>query len=217
MKSMRRVGKNIVELFDKQERNEKEEQLIYQYNKFQPTLKNKCVMNELCNYIERADFDLKYFSKKNTEKFDYKRLLSEDYIVNPKSVLYGRVDGLIKKYKTKLQDINYSTNLLISSDMSKKEIEEFVQEISFVNYIYFLEKDIERVGINTAEIYNYFVEIIYNKYKQGYNIIWDIFYEDVLERLNKGKMVFPVEDASGEILYFGKRYSLMEVDLNDNI
>ena len=215
---MRRVGSSIVDLFDKKEKTEEEQQLIYQYNKFQPTLKNKCVMNEVCSCIEQTDFDLKYFSKKNKEdKFDYKKLLSEDYIVNPRSVLYQRVDSLIKKYRTKLQDINYSTNLLISSDMTKKEIEEFIQEISFVNYMYFLEKDIERIGINTAELYNYFVEIIYSKHKQGFNILWDIFYEDILERLNNGKMVFPVEDASGTILYFGKRYNLMEVEIGDNI
>ena len=219
MKTMRKAGKNINELFDKKERTETEEQLIMQYNRFQPTLKNKCLMNELCAYIERADFDLKFFKKtnKSEEKFDYKKLLSDDYVVRPKSVLYERVDNLIKKYKSRLQDINFSTNLLMSSDMSKKDIEEFVQEISFVNYIYFLERDIERIGIQTAEIYNYFVEIIYEKYKQGYNIIWDIFYEDVLEKLNTGKMTVPVEDENGDVIYFGKRYSLMEVDINDNI
>ena len=99
----------------------------------------------------------------------------------------------------------------------ERDIEEFVQEISFVNYIYFLEKDIERIGIKTTEIYNYFVQIIYEKFKQGYNIIWDIFSDDVLEILNKGKMVIPVEDVTGDIIYFGKRYSLVEVEINDNI
>ena len=218
IKSMRKCGVNINELFDKENKSEQEKQLILQYNRYQPTLKNKCTMNELCNYVEQTDFDLKFFKNRNQgEKFDYKLLLSEDYIVRPKSVLYERVSNLIKKYKNRLQDINYSTNLLMNSDMSKKDIEEFVQEISFVNYIYFLEKDIERIGIKTTEIYNYFVQIIYEKFKQGYNIIWDIFSDDVLEILNKGKMVIPVEDVTGDIIYFGKRYSLVEVEINDNI
>ena len=101
--------------------------------------------------------------------------------------------------------------------MSKKDIEEFVKEVSFVNYLYFLERDIERIGINTSEVYNYFVEIIYSKYKQGYNILWDIFYEDILEKLNTGRMYVPIEDAKGDVVYFGKRYSLVEVKINDNI
>ena len=217
IKAMRKTGINMNDLFEKKERNEIEEQLILQYNKFQPTLKNRCVMNELCSFIERADFDLKYFKKKDEKKFDYKKLLSEDYIVRPRSVLYERVDNLIKKYKGKLQDMSFSTSLLVSSDMSKKDIEDFIQEISFVNHLYFLEKDIERIGINTAEVYNYFVEIIYSKYKQGYNILWDIFYDDILEMLNKGKMYIPVENENGDVIYFGKRYSLVEVDIDDNI
>ena len=216
-KALRKTGKNINDLFEKKDRTEVENQLVMQYNRFQPTLKNKCLMNELCSYVERADFDLKFFTRKKCEEFDYKKLLSEDYVVRPKSVLYGRVDSLIKKYKNELQDIKFSTNLLINSSMSKKDVEEFVQEISFVNYLYFLEKDIERIGINTSEVYNYFVEIIYSKYKQGYNILWDIFYEDILEHLNCGKMVVPVENANGNVTYFGKKYSLMEVELNDNI
>ncbi len=216
-KALRKTGKNINDLFEKKDRTEVENQLVMQYNRFQPTLKNKCLMNELCSYVERADFDLKFFTRKKCEEFDYKKLLSEDYVVRPKSVLYGRVDSLIKKYKNELQDIKFSTNLLINSSMSKKDVEEFVQEISFVNYLYFLEKDIERIGINTSEVYNYFVEIIYSKYKQGYNILWDIFYEDILEHLNRGKMVVPVENANGNVTYFGKKYSLMEVELNDNI
>ena len=60
IKAMRKTGINMNDLFEKKERNEIEEQLILQYNKFQPTLKNRCVMNELCSFIERADFDLKY-------------------------------------------------------------------------------------------------------------------------------------------------------------
>ena len=124
---------------------------------------------------------------------------------------------IIKKYKGKLQDMSFSTNLLISSDMSKKDVEEFIKELSYVNHLYFLEKDIERIGINTSEVYNYFVEIIYSKYKQGYNILWDIFSGDILQQLNNGKMVIPIEDKEGDTEYFGKRYSLMEVSLDDNI
>lgn len=217
IKSIRKFGKNINDLLGQENRTEQENHMIMMFNRYQPTLKNKCTMNELCSFIERTDFDLKYFKKKKENEFNYKKLLSEDYIVRPRSMLYKRVDDLIKRYKSKLQDMNFSTNLLISSDMSKKDIEEFVKEVSFVNYLYFLERDIERIGINTSEVYNYFVEIIYSKYKQGYNILWDIFYEDILEKLNTGKMYVPIEDGKGDVVYFGKRYSLVEVKINDNI
>lgn len=217
VKALRKFGKNINDLLATEDKTEQENHMVYMYNRYQPTLKNKCIMNELCSYVERTDFDLKYFKKKKTEEFDYKKLLSEDYVVRPRSMLYQRVDGLIKKYKGKLQDMNFSTNLLISSDMSKKEIEEFVKELSYVNHLYFLEKDIERIGINTSEVYNYFVEIIYSRYKQGYNILWDIFGSDILKQLNTGKMIVPIENKNGEVEYFGERYSLVEVDVDDNI
>lgn len=217
VKSIRKFGKNINDLLATEEKTEQEAHMVSMYNRYQPTLKNKCVMNELCSYVERTDFDLKYFKKNRENEFNYKKFLSEDYVVRPRSMLYQRVDGLIKKYKNKLQDMNFSTNLLISSDMSKKNVEEFIREISFVNHLYFLERDIERIGINTAEVYNYFVEIIYSKYKQGYNILWDIFSEDILQKLNQGKMTIPIEDTNGDITYFGKRYSLVEVSVDDNI
>ena len=217
IKALRKFGKNINDLLATENKTEQESHMVMMYNRYQPTLKNKCAMNELCSYVERMDFDLKYFKKKKENEFDYKKMLSEDYLVRPRSMLYQRVDGLIKKYKGKLQDMSFSTNLLISSDMSKKDVEEFIKELSYVNHLYFLEKDIERIGINTSEVYNYFVEIIYSKYKQGYNILWDIFSNDILQQLNNGKMVVPIEDKNGDTEYFGKRYSLMEVNLNDNI
>lgn len=215
IKALRSFGVKIGDLFKKENLTETEKQAIYMFNRYQPTLKNDCIMNEICRCVEETDFDLKFF-KNNKDEFDYKMLLDKDYVIRPRSMLYERVDGLLKQYKTKVQDMNFSTNLLMSTNVNQKEIDEFVNEVSFVNYIYFLERDIERIGIQTSEVYNYFVDIIYNKYKQGHSILWDIFSEDLLANLNKGTIIIPVENAEGDIKYFNKRYSLVEVPLEDD-
>ena len=74
IKALRKFGKNINDLLATESKTEQESHMVMMYNRYQPTLKNKCAMNELCSYVERMDFDLKYFKKKKENEFDYKKV-----------------------------------------------------------------------------------------------------------------------------------------------
>jgi hypothetical protein len=97
---------------------------------------------------------------------------------------------------------------------SSKELDEYIKDMKNVNQMYFLEKEIEHIGLPKDEIYNYFVYLIYAKFKKGYHILWNIFPEQIFKAINKGKMIVPIKDEDGEYHYFGNTYSFKVMDLD---
>lgn len=213
-KCQRYVGKNINQIFDKEERTDEEKRLIYQYNRYMPVLKNNCIMNELCYLIEETDFNLKYFKKK--EEFDWTILLNKEYEVKRRSALYARITDILQRYKDTQDNLAYSVSALMDVSISSKELDEYVKEMKNINQMFFLEKEIEHIGLPREEIYNYFVDLIYTKFKKGYHILWNIFPDQIFKAVSLGKMIYPVKDNDGEYTYFGEKYSFKVVDLDLN-
>ena len=211
-KCQRYVGKNINQIFEEGNRTDEEKKLIYQYNRYMPVMKNNCVMNELCSLIEEADFNLKYFKKK--EEFDWTILLNKEYEVKRRSALYARITDILQRYKDTQDNLAYSVNALMDISTSSKELDEYIKEMKNINQMFFLEKEIEHIGLPREEIYNYFVDLIYTKFKKGYHILWNVFPDQIFKAISLGKMIYPVRDEDGEYTYFGERYSFKVVDLD---
>lgn len=216
-KCIRYTGKTLNQIFDipYNERTDEEKKMIYLYNRYMPVMKNDCVMNYLCMHIEDVDFDLKYFKKK--EDFDWTILLDKNYEVKRRSALYARIKDILQRYKDTQADIAYSVNSLMEISTSSKELDEYVKEMKNINQMFFLEKEIEHIGLPKEEVYNYFVDLIYTKFKQGYHILWNIFPEQIFKAINKGKMVVPTKDENGQYMYFGETYSfrVMDIDMEE--
>lgn len=213
-KCVRYTGKTLNQIFDTpaDKRNEMEKKMIYQYNKFMPVMKNDCIMNYLCMLIEDTDFDLKYFKQK--EEFDWTILLNPKYEVKKRSALYARITDILQRYKDTQADIAYSVNALMEVSTSSKELDEYVKEMKNINQMFFLEKEIEHIGLPREEVYNYFVDLIYTKYKKGHHILWNIFPDQIFKAVNVGRMAVPVRDEEGEYHYFGETYSFKIMDIN---
>ena len=96
--------------------------------------------------------------------------------------------------------------------MSSKELDEYIKEMKNINQMFFLEKEIDHIGLPREEIYNYFVDLIYSKFKKGHHILWNIFPDQIFKAISRGKMIFPVKDEEGEYHYFGESYSFKVVD-----
>ena len=214
IKCLRYTGKTLNQIFDTpaEERTDMEKKMLYNYNKFMPLMKNDCIMNYLCYHIEDLDFDLKYFKQK--ENFDWTILLDKTHTVNKRSMLYQRVKDILEKYKNSQAEIAYSVNTLNDVFNSSKELDEYIKEMKDVNQMFFLERDIEHIGLSKDEIYNYFVDLIYTKYKQCYHILWNIFSEQIFKAINVGKMAVPVKDDNGTYYYFGEAYSFKIMDID---
>lgn len=213
-KCVRYTGKTLNQIFDTpaDKRNEMEKRMIYQYNKYMPVMKSDCIMNYLCMLIEDTDFDLKYFKKK--EEFDWTILLNPEYEVKKRSALYARITDILQRYKDTQADIAYSVNALMEISTSSKELDEYIKEMKNINQMFFLEKEIEHIGLPREEVYNYFVDLIYTKYKKGHHILWNIFPDQIFKAINVGKMAVPIRDENGEYHYFGERYSFKIMDIN---
>ena len=97
---------------------------------------------------------------------------------------------------------------------SSKELDEYIKEMKNVNQMFFLEKEVEHIGLPKEEIYNYFVYLIYTKFKKGHHILWNIFPDQLLKSISLGKMIVPVKDDDGEYHYFGETYSFKIMDLD---
>ena len=211
-KCQRYVRKNINQIFEEESRTDEEKKLIYQYNRYMPVMKNNCVMNELCSLVEEADFNLKYFKKK--EDFDWTILLNKGYEVKRRSALYARITDILQRYKDTQDNLAYSVNALMDISTSSKELDEYIKEMKNINQMFFLEKEVEHIGLPREEIYNYFVDLIYTKFKKGYHILWNIFPDQIFKAISLGKMVYPIRDEDGDYVYFGERYSFKIVDLD---
>lgn len=213
-KCLRYAGKTLNQIFDTpvEERTDVEKKLIYNYNKYMPVMKNDCIMNYLCMHIEDTDFNLKYFRQK--EEFDWTMLLNKEYEVKKRSALYARITDILQRYKDTQEDIAQSVNALMEISTSSKELDDYIKEMKNINQMFFLEKEIEHIGLPREEIYNYFVDLIYTKYKKGYHILWNIFPDQIFKAINKGKMLVPIKDENGEYSYFGENYSFKIMDIN---
>lgn len=213
-KCLRYTGKTLNQIFDIpfDKRTEMEKKMIYQYNKYMPLMKNDCVMNYLCMHVEDTDFNLKYFRQK--EDFDWTILLNKEYEVNKRSALCARITDILQRYKNTEADIACSVNSLMEVSTSSKELDEYIKDMKNVNQMFFLEKEVEHIGLPKEEIYNYFVYLIYTKFKKGYHILWNIFPEQILKAVSCGKMLVPIKDRDGEYHYFGETYSFKVMDLD---
>ncbi len=213
-KCLRYTGKTLNQIFatPSDKRTEDEKQMLYQYNKYMPLMKNDCVMNQLCMMVEDMDFDLKYFKRK--EEFDWTILLNDKYEVKRRSMLYSRIMDILQKYKDTQADLAYSVNALMDISTSSKELDDYIKEMKNINQMYFLEKEIEHIGLPREEVYNYFVDLIYTKFKKGHHILWNIFPDQIFKAVNLGKMIMPVKDENGEYHYFGESYSFKVMDIN---
>lgn len=213
-KCLRYTGKTLNQIFDTpyEERTEEEKKMIHIYNRYMPLMKNDCVMNYLCMHVEDTDFDLKYFRKK--EDFDWTILLNDKYPVNKRSALCARITDILQRYKDTETEIAYSISSLMETTTSSKELDEYIKEMKNINQMYFLEKEVEHIGLPKEEICNYFVYLIYTKFKKGHHILWNIFSEEILKAISLGKMAVPIKDENGEYVYFGETYSFKIMDLD---
>jgi hypothetical protein len=218
-------GLKLDELLNKKDKNDIQKKFVRNYYNYLPVLTNKSIMNELCRYVEKADFDMKYL--KTQEEFDYSILMNDMYKVNPNSQMYQLILSILKKYH-KIYELNTHERKNIQEDYdfySDLQTEEF--EESYDDELKLLFQEIEgelySVCSNKHELSNYIVYIMYNHFKnKSKAIMWNIVGEEIIDVIKQRAItvVYPVEskkDEEGSCEYLGKYYKLKEVALTDNI
>ena len=208
-------GCRIEELFKKKEKTKEEIKFIRNYYKYLPVLVNKSIMNELVWYVEKADFNLKFFKTDND--FDYTILMNNTFI-NTNSDIYNKLLNCLKKYHN-IYELNTHERKTMEEDYGYLEDED-----SRNNDYSILFKEIENelfaICSNKYELCNYIVHIMYNHFiTKSKAIMWNICGEEIVNNLKckNNKAYFPIEtlknDENGKE-YLGKYYKLQEVQID---
>ena len=187
---------------------EKERKLKRDYYKYMPLRRNNSIVNLLSYYVEDIEFENKW--NKKCSEFDYRILMNnENFIPN---------NSLVKTIKEKCK---YFFEEYKNITVMERQFEElFGESYEYENtYKYLYEafsNDIFKEISNKEELCDYMIYIIYNMYKTySKEILWNIFGDQILTNLkNKSdKFCYVCEDKDGEE-YLGKKYKLIEVDIN---
>lgn len=203
---------DLTELMRKKNKTSEESKFLYQYNRFSPLLKNRCIMNILAEYVEDTEFDNKW--KKQGQPFDYKVLMSGNYDLDDKE-LYNQLKSIIKEFHKRHAGIiaerkSVETDIMFTPT---DDIECYAQEITTLIEEY--ENKITSICSDARKTCDYVIDIYYRYFSTKSKIfIWETFGDIVVENLKSKatKVEYPVFDENG-VDHLGKKYSIKEVNL----
>lgn len=206
----------ISQLLSKQDKTKREQQLIRNYYKYMPLLRNNCIMNILAYYIEDIEFDNKW-AKTTTFNFDYNVLLSKYFVPSDKSLL-KQIRKLIAEafceYNKRMR-VLYSENDMVYDT----EYVESVEQNIFRSVEQRLMDKLYQLSSNKQDISNYVIYCFYNYFDNKPKAwMWEICGNDIIQNLKSKAsiMQIPVESEDG-VEYLGKKYKLESVNLiSDN-
>lgn len=205
----------ITQLIHKENKSKKEMQLIYNYYKYMPLLRNNCIMNILSYYVEDTEFDNKW-KKSTNQNFDYSVLLSKYFAPNDKKLLNNvkkTINDAFCKYNNRIRNLYDDIEIIYD----KEYVDGAEQNIFKMTEIE-LESELYKLASNSQDIANYVIYCFYNYFKNKSKAwMWEICGDEIINNLKSRASVIhvAVEDKNG-VEYLGKKYKLESVDiLND--
>lgn len=202
--SNRLFGISIQELLNIQNKTKEQQDLVDNYNKFNPFLETDCPMNNICRYMEKEVKEIKINVNKKNPEYIFNILFNKNISITQDQI--EEMEKVYKKYKrskTKNKTITDS----ISTEQGETPVSANLIDSLDLDYI---SDDIQRLA-NLAVYVNYYLYPTSPK-----NFCWDLFGEGiVLNIYDNSNKVFniPVLDCNGKIEYMGKRYENKEVKI----
>ncbi|MGM9988413.1 MAG: hypothetical protein ACI35O_14450 [Bacillaceae bacterium] len=203
-----KLGISLNDLLSKQNKTPEEKKIVREYYQKMPVIKNKSIMNVLCNMIERIDFE--YKKPKNEENaedmFDVLFDKSIQFDLDKLNELIALYDKFKKKRGFKMR------NNALSRTETGKEAEKDKNDA--MNKFYDeIRNEAYSICSNTRELANYLVYINYYLFPtEPKDFTWSIGIDGLLEKLSDETETIevPFPDNNGED-YLGKKYSLRSV------
>lgn len=197
-KALRVFHMTVDELLEKEELSEEEAEFLSYYHKMLPVGTNDCVMNRICRRFEE-EFD-HYLSKhKDSAVIDPVILKSgEEYSLSQRrkiEALYKEYIACMKEYVIKARKERIDSDEV--SDTRANMQRWFVSECS-------------EVASNSKALCDLLVDVCYAKESTKY-FLWLISGEQVIENLlerNGRRIMYPVADDDGDIVFGGSRFSI---------
>lgn len=194
-------GMKFKKLLAKENKTEMEMRLVRRYHKFSPLINSNCTMNILCREFEDVDFNIQYDKETCNMLPTYEGEFEADENIvlklrdmyrkysNKKAVAY-----LNTLYDPTIQDDDYNEIKYGILDAVREGIREELDELE----------------LTPKETLFYIGQLAKRYAKFNWGFAWDIMGDSILDCIEYGETVVPVEDENGEE-YLGKRYVLKRI------
>lgn len=196
------------EIMQKEVKDECDEIVIQYYLYRMPVGVNSCTMNRLCWIIE-DDLDKFEHELKMKRKFDYDSLKSgEEY----KNSQYYAVRPIFKEY---LQFAR--TNAIASGNSSNDKESGNDRKERIALYQDGMLRSLHDKCSNDDVLCDIMLDLC-KKNSSSTAIVWELFHDTLIKRLlerNDCKAHAVIEDAEGEVVYGGRHYKDVVIDLNE--
>lgn len=201
----RTFGIYLEELFAISNKTLEQQQLVDNYNKFNPLLDTDCPMNNICKYMEGEIKEIKLNVKKASPDYIFNILYNNNI-----NITESQVKEMEKIYKLYKKNKSKSSNVEVYND---DEIDNLTSQgkddITSLNFDY-ISDDIQRLA-NLAVYINYYLYP-----KSSKNFCWDLFGDGIILNIydNSNKEFYiPLQNKRGDIEYMGKKYRNERIDI----
>jgi len=204
-KAIRKFGIELKPLLDKEKKSFKEQGFLNEFKKRSPLYEHDSVMNKICKYFE-SQIKVFYSYHNSPIHEEILSILVNDYIPTDKDI----------KSMERLHD-----RFNLHKDKIKEHNNRFDREITYrYDHLYrFILREARKINSNDSNLATIAATICYKKRKtRAKSFLWKVFHAGLLENIKNNsdnKALVPIRDDNGDILYLGKKYKYVEVDVLD--
>lgn len=192
---------------DSSELSDDEALFLSYYHKLMPVSAGRSVINRICWAVERAFDDLP----------ERVKLCGDfDYSIMKTNATYSRQ----QYYSVKKIVDAYNSSLAMEMSRSKRELardDDFDYERLSANG-YECRIECDSICSNSDALCNIILDMCYTK-SSSKSFVWQAFMPDIIENLlrnNDYKVLVPVKSDSGELIFGGDHFSMVEVQVSEN-
>lgn len=201
----RKYGIHMDELLNLENKTKEQQELVDNYNKYNPLLETNCVMNNICRYMEKEIKEIKINANKVSPDYVFDALFNKNIKITQEQI--DEMEKVYKKYKKQKSTSNNIKN--DGREVQQGMLSNFDDDLKYMNLEY-ISDDIQ-VLANLAVYVNY---KLYPKAPK--NFCWDLFGKGMILNLydnSNHKFTIPLRDENGDIDYMYKKYKNKEVKI----
>ena len=187
-------------LWEKENKTDKEKQLLERYKSRTYFLNNNCIVNRISRYMRTNMNFIKRYSKKFVKEFDYNILIDKNIEIEEGMLFQMYV--YLEEYK------DFKKGMRNKNKYNYKTLDEFIKYLQGECFI--------DISSNASQLANVAVLATYGDEVSMVEFPWRMFPEGILQNIignSTGKSQFPIENENGNIEYLWNKYLTEEFEL----
>lgn len=208
-KAIRLFGKSINEMINEDigALTDEEKKFLYWFIIFLPVSTNKCVVNIICNRIEK-EFDGYLKELKGKDTFNYELIKSSDKY---SARQYKEMSACVRSYLNALDEYSRYCYNHRTSEEDKDAFYSMTEETFRRECLSICSS--ERIIVNI-------LTDLYTKNNVGAKLLWQGYSDFIIDNLlaNTGGMIkYLTRDGTGKVSYKGEHYRICEKNIKDEV